>query len=162
LKKTLPQLKKNLDKFQEVVKISADTSARKRAEGVKKFAQEFIANGSLTPKLKLSTKTRKAWLGYLYPDHPLYGLGEASSKSMYNGLKVRKLKSGYRVQPEGTHHSGFSMQSIFIIHEFGANLKNGGRIPARRLFKKSIAEQNFKDLVENKAEAKKLKKVLTK
>ncbi|TGL39635.1 hypothetical protein EHQ53_14025 [Leptospira langatensis] len=162
MKKTLPQLTRNINTYGKTIKLYADSSAKKRVEGVKGFAQSFIASGGLTPKLKRATIDAKLRKGLLFPDHPLYGLGSKNARSMINGLKVRKLKNGWRVQPEGIHHSGLRMVTIFAIHEFGASLKNGGRIPARKLMRKSVAEQGLVDLLENQKQEKKIAKGLVK
>lgn len=159
-KTTLRKLITTLNKSNEKIKINADLSSKKKAEQLKKTVQDFIISGSLTPKLKKGTIQNKTSQGMLYPTHPLYGLGEENAKSMINGIKVRKIKNGYRVQPEGKHHSGLKMQTIYLIHEYGAILKNGGVIPARKLIRKSVDACNRNAKKENDKIAKEIVKVL--
>lgn len=139
---------KKVKKLISKLELSAETTAKKRVLKVKKLVEDSIKLGYLTPKLKKDTIKSKRSKGYLYPEHPLYGLGEENGKSMLRGLRVRKIKNGWRLAPEGKHHSGLSQQTIWTIHEFGATLTNGGKIPARKPFKTAL--KNFRIIEEEK------------
>ena len=87
-------------------------------------------------KLAESTIKRKRRLGLERPSTPLYGMGDTKGMKAYaNILRIREIKTGYRVGPArkgAMHHSQkIELQYLFYIHEYGCVLKNGGRIPPR-------------------------------
>lgn len=114
------------------------TTTKKHAEGVLFEFKTLMRGGMLTPRLKPSTIKSKRQKGMPFPQTPLYGWGLTSKNSMINGLRVETTgKGGWRLRPFGKHDK-ISMQKLFAIHEYGATLKNGGKIPARKPLRRAV------------------------
>lgn len=120
-------------KISQRVKIGS----KRHSDAFIKHFQEKLINGDFTPRLKKSTVKTKRQKTYDLPETPLYARGARVKASMYNGLKAKPIKSGWRVAPEG-QHGKISMQKLFAIHEKGAKLKNGGNIPARKPIARTV------------------------
>jgi len=134
------QFIKRLNEFNKVVSQEVATSSEVHAKGIVKTFKKKLKRGDFTPKLKPSTIARKKSQKMPKPTTPLYGWGESSQTSMYNGLRPQRIAKGkWKVVPFG-RHGKISMQALFAIHEYGAHLKNGGVIRPRRPLKSSLAD----------------------
>ncbi len=115
-----------------------NTSSEAHAKGIIRTFRRMLKNGEFTPKLKPATIARKRAQGMSKPETPLYGWGEQATQSMYNGLRAVQVERGHwKVIPFG-RHGKVAMALLFAVHEYGANLKNGGIIKPRRPVKRSV------------------------
>lgn len=129
---------KKVNRMSDVVKMQIETSGKAHAEGIVRMFRKMLKRGDFTPKLRPSTIKSKRSQKMPKPETPLYGWGEQASQSMYNGLRVQKgPKGGWVIVPFGKHGK-IAMKLLFTIHEYGANLKNGGVIRPRRPLKRSV------------------------
>ena len=129
---------KAMAKIKAKLRINVDIGSKKHADAFIKHFQEKLINGDFKPRLKKSTVRRKRVKGYDLPETPLYGRGLRVKSSMINGLQSFKTSKGvWRVRPIGKHQR-MGMCKLFAIHEKGATLKNGGKIPARKPIKRSV------------------------
>jgi hypothetical protein len=134
----LTQLISRINTVGKVIDQKIKTTGKVHANGIVKTFQNKLANGDFTPKLKASTVAQKRRKGQPMPSTPLYGWGDSEKNSMINGLKVKQeAPAKWTVRPSG-NHGKISMQKLFAIHEYGANLKNGGKIHARKPIRRSI------------------------
>jgi hypothetical protein len=125
-------------KIKVKIRQRVDVASGKHADAFIKLFQEKLINGDFKPRLKRSTVRQKRRKGYDLPETPLYGRGLRVKSSMINGLKPFKTKNGvWRIRPTGKHQK-MAMSKLFAIHEFGATLKNGGKIAARKPIGKTV------------------------
>jgi hypothetical protein len=95
-------------------------------------------------KLADWTIQRKMTQGMERPQVPLYGMGDDKKDDSYiNGLRLRKLKDGYKVFfSRKKHWSGeLTLEDLYQIHENGAVFKKGETviiIPPRPAFRKAF------------------------
>jgi hypothetical protein len=95
-------------------------------------------------KLKDGTIQRKSSQGMERPQVPLFGAGDDRKDDSYiNGLRLRKLKNGYKVFfSKKKHWSGtITLDVLHRIHEDGAVFKRGETviiIPPRPAFRKAF------------------------
>lgn len=128
-----------LMKFETVASQVINTSGKVHADGIVRTFKKLLKSGTFRPSLKPSTIKAKRRAGMSQPSTSLYGWGESVRNSMINGLQVQTQGRGkWTVKPFGKHHSNISMQKLFAIHQYGATLKNGGKIPARKPLSRSI------------------------
>jgi hypothetical protein len=145
-KLTVAKLVQRIDMMQNKTKQTVETTAENRANAIIKLFKKKLKSGDFIPGLKRATIKAKARKGMTQPQTPLYGWGETEKNSMYNGLKPRRLGWGkWEVKPNGKHIDGktkkmMPMQMLFAIHETGATLKNGGRIPARKPIQRTVQD----------------------
>lgn len=129
---------KKTSNFSKVVKQQANTSGKAHAEGIIRTFKKMLKSGQFTPKLRPSTLRSKRAQKMPKPETPLYGWGEQAAQSMYNGLRAKKIANGKWVVAPFGKHGKVAMALLFAVHEYGANLKNGGVIRPRRPLKRSV------------------------
>ena len=128
----------------------------------------------------VQTKSEK---GYSIPDSPLYGVGEDSRYSLYNGLRIREKRNGFQVYPIDQPHNeavGFTVKELFKLHEKGVTLHvtpkmkaylhwrgfhlkpttNILRIPPRPAFSKAYAITKTEINMNERSRAREIKKVM--
>lgn len=89
--------------------------------------------------LQPSTIKSKERKGFQKPTNPLYGKGAEEQKSLYNALRIRKLKNGYKLYVSWAKHwdADLSLRDLFFIHNYGAKIQRGDTIiviPPRPIF----------------------------
>lgn len=130
------------------IKTNVESGSKKHSQSFIKHFQTKLINGDFTPRLKKSTIRNKRSKGFDLPETPLYGRGKRVKSSLINGLQAFKTAQGmWRIRPIGKHKT-MSMAKLFAIHEYGALLKNGGKIPARKPISRSV--KSYKQTTEYK------------
>lgn len=124
---------------------SIQTGTKYHADGFIKVLWNGLRTNSLvSPKLKQSTISIKTKQGKPYIHTPLVGMGDHDKKSMVNGLRPKKTKTGIKIVPQGKHYSGVDQKLIWNVHENGATIKNGFgkgiiiKIPARHPLREAL------------------------
>lgn len=161
-KLTVAKLVQKIDLMRNKTTQVIESTAANRAEAVVKLFKQNIKGGKFQPPLKPETIKAKRKKGMPLPQVPLYGWGESEKNSMYNGLRIKKLGNGkYEIKPYGKHVDGktkkqVNMQLLFAVHETGAHLKNGGKIPARKPLQRTVEmfvkQPEYKDYLKKQAQ----------
>ena len=99
------------------------------------------ANFGLDP-LQFITIQTKEKQGLRRPRTPLYGSGDEETNSYINSLRLRRLRTGWKVFVSwAKHHSAnLTLRQLFFVHENGAIIKRNNtliRIPPRPAFFKA-------------------------
>lgn len=115
-------------------------AVKKEIDNLIKTYQDGLANDDfgLIP-LKPNTVKQKEKQGLSQPSTPLYGAGKDRKNTLYNVLRVRKIKNGYKIYMRDAKHwnSNLSLKQLFLIHNFGAKIQVGDtiiQIPPRPIF----------------------------
>jgi hypothetical protein len=83
-------------------------------------------------RLNKISQEQKMLSGYSQPSTPLYGAGLNEKNSYINALRIKKIKSGYRVYISNAkhHEADLPLKVLFTIHEEGCLIKVTERMRA--------------------------------
>ena len=139
-------VRKRISRIPDLFLATVFTSSKRDAIAmINNFHSGIKSNNFGLEKLADGTIQRKATQGMERPQVPLYGKGDDKKDNSYiNGLRLKKIKNGYRVYfSKGKHWSGnLSLEDLYFIHENGAVIKRGDAlilIPPRQAFSKAFA-----------------------
>ena len=108
-------------------------------------------------KLSDSTIKQKRYLGYRYPNIPLYGAGDDQDKNSYiNMLRLRKVKNGYIVRPSIAKHwnCDLPLRALYQIHEFGKLItytSSTGKVVTINIPRRPALHEAFKKLMRERS-----------
>ena len=101
---------------------------KKDADGLVKTFHDGIKNNTLDlePLSQVTIDNKiNSYPATPIPTSPLYGQGDNKKQSYANMLKIKKMKSGYKVYPSTAKHhkSKLPLNVMFAIHEYGCVVK---------------------------------------
>lgn len=113
---------------------------------IKAFQKNLLVNGYNLKPLKQITIDRKVKKKYKYPDIPLTGKAKTDKRSIYNSLRLHKIKNGTRVfvSKEKHHEANIPIDRLVAYHEAGFTFKAGDtmvKVPSRPVFTRAVKKQ---------------------
>ncbi len=116
-------IQSRMRRLPRLVEETLDSFAKRDAIRVIELYQKGLKRNLFgVERLSDATIRIKAEEGMSQPTTPLYGLGDEEPNSLYNALRIRKIKKGWRVYVRWAKHyaSDLQLRELLAIHQRGA------------------------------------------